>query len=76
MEIEGFDSEREQSTGRHTEIQEDFNIGGYLWERGGDWKEEREREKTGGREGYPLHCCVTGNLIEREREGEEEGAGC
>lgn len=31
------------------------------------WKEEREREKTGGREGYPLHCCVTGNLIERER---------
>lgn len=38
---------------------------------------ERSREGCGGgecvrvrqREGYPLHCCVTGNLIEREREG-------
>ncbi len=26
-------------------------------------------ERTGGREGYPLHCCVTGNLMERERGG-------
>lgn len=27
------------------------------------------------REGYPLHCCVTGNLIEREREGgRQEGS--
>lgn len=24
------------------------------------------------REGYPLHCCVTGNLIERERARERE----
>lgn len=27
------------------------------------------------REGYPLHCCVTGNLIEREREGGRKAAG-
>lgn len=41
---------------------------------------ERGREQCGGgacvrvreREGYPLHCCVTGNLIEREREGGRE----
>lgn len=44
---------------------------------------ERRREGRGGgecvrvreREGYPLHCCVTGNLIEREREGgRQEGS--
>lgn len=57
MEIEGFDSEREQSTGRRTEIQEDFNIGGYLWERGGDSgkRRERERKPEGGRD---IHCTV------------------
>lgn len=27
------------------------------------------------REGYPLHCCVTGNLIEREREREGGSRG-
>lgn len=27
------------------------------------------------REGYPLHCCVTGNLIESEREGGRKAAG-
>lgn len=32
-------------------------------------RREREREPEGGREGYPLHCCVTRNLIERERGG-------
>lgn len=45
---------------------------------------ERRREGRGGggecvrvreREGYPLHCCVTGNLIEREREGGRKAAG-
>ncbi len=36
---------------------------------GGECVRVRERE------GYPLHCCVTGNLIEREREGGRKAAG-
>lgn len=45
---------------------------------------EGGREGCGGgecvrvreREGYPLHCCVTGNLIERGREaGRQQGRG-
>lgn len=67
MEIEGFDLEREQSTGRHTEIQEDFNIGGYLWERGGDWKEDRERENR--REGGISTALLCDWKFNREREG-------
>lgn len=34
--------------------------------------------RVGEREGYPLHCCVTGNLIERERgreAGRQQGRG-
>lgn len=41
-------------------------------ERGRARDRERETEQTGGREGYPLHCCVTGNLIERGRKGGRE----
>lgn len=36
---------------------------------------KRERGKRGkeAKKEYPLHHCVTGNLIEGEMEGEKEG---
>lgn len=38
-------------------------------------RREEECVRVREREGYPLHCCVTGNLIERERGGEGREAG-